>query len=73
MGWFSGMRLKHLDNKKAISRIPFRFFIGGKTKIHSNQYILLFNVWEQNCLPLLWFALGSRRPINLHLHILLPK
>ena len=26
MIWFSGMRLKHLDTKKAISKIPFRFF-----------------------------------------------
>lgn len=32
MGWFSGMRLKHLDTKKAISRIPFRFFYRWQNK-----------------------------------------
>ena len=32
MIWFSGMRLKHLDTKKAISRIPFRFFYRWQNK-----------------------------------------
>ncbi len=32
MGWFSGMKLKYLDSKKAIAKIPFRFYYRWQNK-----------------------------------------